>query len=171
LAPEQRRIMTLVVGFTVLCLVFVTAVLVFYAVSGGQPRPSGYEPFRIDNALDVGDTIIRSGPVCYADPSDDGTRPFCIDLVDGHLTALRALTVESIGTPTPCAVSSDRATRTLVDCDGQLVDPHELQQFRVLLTASGDDQILSVDLRELLPPGTSAAPIVQEPASTTTPGG
>ncbi len=160
--------MTLVVGFTVACLAFVAAVLVYYAASGGQSRPTGYEPFRIDNALDVGDTIVRSGPVCYADPTDDGTRPFCLDLVDGHLTALRALTVASIGTDTPCAVSPERETRSLVDCEGRPVDPHDLQQFRVLLS-SGDDQILSVDLRELLPPGTAGAPLQEpEPASETT---
>ncbi len=160
--------MTLVVGFTVACLAFVAAVLVYYAASGGQTRPAGYEPFRIDNALDIGDTIVRSGPVCYADPTDDGTRPFCLDLVDGHLAALRALTVDSVFTDAPCAVSADRATRTLVDCNDQPVDPHDLQQFRVLIT-SGDNPVLSVDLRELLSPGTVGAPLQElEPASEAT---
>jgi hypothetical protein len=148
---DQRNLLLFAGGMLLASFLLVALLLVWSSASNQDGSATNDGPVEFGSAAAIAQAIQTTGPRCYPDLAG-GTKPVCLDLLDGHLVALRAL----VPGTTDCAVSVDRTTLALVDCRGGAVDGHVLDQFAVSV-AAGPHDTLSVDLRQLLAPRASTA--------------
>jgi hypothetical protein len=149
LTRDQRNLLLLAAGMLLGSFLLVAVLLIRADATNSDGSATDDGPVEFGSATAIAQSIQASGPRCFPDLAG-GSKPLCLALLDGHLVALRALMPGTAD----CAVSIDRTTLALVDCQGTAVDAHVLDQFAVTV-AEGEDDTLSVDLRQLLAPRAS----------------
>lgn len=119
---------------------------------GGSKQPATYAPFRAGYEDELVEHINEGGPVFIPDPTG-GDRGFYLVRNAGQIVALHV--VPPGGEPS-CPVQYDMGQFT--DCDGRVVDPTTLRQFRVTTRPEGDEQAVYVDPRGFLSPTATVTP-------------
>lgn len=156
LAPRDRRLLLITASLAIAAGVAVAVAIVL--VRSTDTTPKQYRPFRIGREDTLSDEIRLHGPICVPDPRR-GTRGFCMAIIDGRLAAVHVLVPGQAN----CSLRLDRRRGALRDCRNQIVDPHMLARFAVTI-AKG---VVSVDLRQLIPPLTTSPPTTSAPTATT----
>jgi len=146
---DQRNLLLFAAAMLLASFALVAFLLIQADARNADGSATDEGPVEFGSASALAQGIQTGGPRCYPDLAG-GTKPLCLAVLDGHLVAVRALVPGS----TDCAVSVDRSTLGLVDCNGGVVDAHTLDQFAVSV-ATGKHDTLSVDLRQLLAPRAS----------------
>jgi hypothetical protein len=151
--PPRRQTRILVAVAAAVAGVVLGLVVVGLAARGGRPAP--YQPFRAGLEERLTATIRQDGPVFFPDPRQ-GSRGFYLDLEYGQIVALH---VVAPGRKADCPVQWDGEAKRYVDCGGEAVLPLFLRRFPVETRPRGDEEVVFVDLRELLPPPGFARPL------------
>jgi len=159
LSRDQRQLLIVAFGAVVVAIVFAIAAIVATGDAQDQARPAvddaDYVPFPAGEYDTIVGSINDEGPVQFPDLLG-GTRSFSLDLLDGDLVALRLLVPGSDADPCGVDLADDR--HSYVDCHGEPIDPHDLEQFPIVFSGDDDGQDVSVDVRR----------VIGDPAATTT---
>jgi hypothetical protein len=158
LSPDQRQIVIVAIGAVVVAVVFVIAAIIAGGDARDDARPAiddaDYEPFPAGRYDTILGSIDDEGPVQFPDLLG-GTRSFSLDLLGGELVALRLL-VPGTDAPgaVPCGVQLADDRRSYEDCEGNPIDPGELQRFEIIVSTDeeGGSPDVEVDVRHVLAP-------------------
>lgn len=137
--------MRLLVGAAAVVTGVVIGAIVISMAGGGNERPVAYRPLQAGPAELVIDQVEEDGPVFLRDPTG-GDRSFFLDLEDGDIVALFFVPE---GGSTECPVDYDEQAERYEDCDGNPVRRDQLLRYPV--TLQGTQDIVTVDLRRLVP--------------------
>jgi hypothetical protein len=162
LSRDQRQLLIVAFGALVVAVVFVIAAIIATGDAQDGARSAvddvDYVPFPAGEYDTIVGSIRDEGPVQFSDPFG-GTRSVSLDLIDGELVALRLLVP---GTDAdPCGVEWARESRSYVDCHGDPVDPHDLDQFPIVFSGEDGGGDVSVDVRRVIgdDPATTTADV------------